>query len=112
MTGHPRVGVVIATRDRRERLAVTLRHLGDLPERPEILVADNASTDGTRAMVARDFPTYGSSPWPATTAPSPATTGPAPWTPRTSRSPTTTPGGRPARSPAPPTCSTPTPGSD
>ncbi|MGA5122004.1 glycosyltransferase family 2 protein [Streptomyces pseudogriseolus] len=56
MTGHPRVGVVIATRDRRERLAVTLRHLGDLPERPEILVADNASADGTRAMVARDFP--------------------------------------------------------
>ncbi|MER7742722.1 glycosyltransferase [Streptomyces sp. NPDC096538] len=56
MTAHRRTGVVIATRDRRERLAVTLRHLGDLPERPEILVADNASTDGTRAMVARDFP--------------------------------------------------------
>ncbi|MEU6811181.1 glycosyltransferase [Streptomyces sp. NPDC046831] len=50
------VGVVIATRNRRARLAVTLRHLLDLPERPEILVADNASTDGTRAMVARDFP--------------------------------------------------------
>ncbi|MFC9113524.1 glycosyltransferase family 2 protein [Streptomyces sp. NPDC057092] len=56
MTGHRRTGVVIATRDRRERLAVTLRHLSDLPERPEILVADNASTDGTPAMVTRDFP--------------------------------------------------------
>ncbi|MEV7015144.1 glycosyltransferase [Streptomyces sp. NPDC093991] len=56
MTGRSRVGVVIATRDRRERLAVTLRRLTDLPERPEILVADNASADGTRAMVARDFP--------------------------------------------------------
>ncbi|MGV9251473.1 glycosyltransferase family 2 protein [Streptomyces sp. NPDC003697] len=50
------VGVVIATRNRRARLAVTLRHLLDLPERPEILVADNASSDDTRAMVARDFP--------------------------------------------------------
>ncbi|MFJ8184574.1 glycosyltransferase family 2 protein [Streptomyces sp. NPDC096105] len=56
MTGRSRVGVVIATRDRRERLAVTLRRLTGLPERPEILVADNASADGTRAMVARAFP--------------------------------------------------------
>ncbi len=112
MTRHHRVGVVIATRNRRDRLAGTLRHLTDLPERPDILVADNASTDGTRAMVARDFPTYGSSPSPATTAPSPATTASAPSTPRTSRSPTTTPGGSPAHSPAPPACSTPTRGSD
>ncbi|WP_432054958.1 glycosyltransferase family 2 protein [Streptomyces sp. bgisy022] len=51
-----RIGVVIATRDRAERLAVTLRHLLALPERPEILVADNASTDHTRALLARDFP--------------------------------------------------------
>ncbi|GAA4946490.1 glycosyl transferase [Streptomyces caelestis] len=59
MTDHPRLGVVIATRDRRERLAGTLRQLRRLPERPEILVADNASTDGTRAMIARDFPGVG-----------------------------------------------------
>ncbi|WP_030869887.1 glycosyltransferase family 2 protein [Streptomyces sp. NRRL S-37] len=56
MTDHPRLGVVIATRDRCERLAVTLRQLCSLPERPEILVVDNASTDGTRAVIARDFP--------------------------------------------------------
>ncbi|WP_371668742.1 glycosyltransferase [Streptomyces sp. NBC_00289] len=50
------IGVVIATRNRSARLAVTLRHLLDLPERPQIVVADNASTDDTRAMLVRDFP--------------------------------------------------------
>ncbi|MFE0800577.1 glycosyltransferase family 2 protein [Streptomyces sp. NPDC058812] len=50
------VGVVIATRNRSASLAVTVRHLLALPERPEILVVDNASTDDTRAMLARDFP--------------------------------------------------------
>jgi GT2 family glycosyltransferase len=50
------VGVVIATRNRSARLAGTLRHLLALPERPEIVVADNASADDTRAVLARDFP--------------------------------------------------------
>ncbi|MFE1033324.1 glycosyltransferase family 2 protein [Streptomyces sp. NPDC058807] len=50
------VGVVIATRDRSASLAVTVRNLLALPERPQVLVVDNASTDGTTAMLARDFP--------------------------------------------------------
>ncbi|MER6709065.1 glycosyltransferase family 2 protein, partial [Streptomyces fumanus] len=54
--GHAPVGIVIATRNRAASLAGTLRHLLALPERPEILVADNASTDDTRALLARDFP--------------------------------------------------------
>lgn len=50
------VGVVIATRDRADSLAVTLRRLLALPERPLVVVADNASSDGTRAMIAERFP--------------------------------------------------------
>ncbi|MFF9804618.1 glycosyltransferase family 2 protein [Streptomyces coeruleorubidus] len=50
------VGIVIATRNRVAALAEALHHLVALPERPRILVADNASTDDTRAMLARDFP--------------------------------------------------------
>ncbi|AQS66787.1 glycosyltransferase family 2 protein [Streptomyces pactum] len=50
------VGVVIATRNRSASLAVTVRNLLALPERPKVLVVDNASTDDTRAMLARDFP--------------------------------------------------------
>lgn len=52
----PRVSVVIATRDRRALLARTLDVLSALPERPELIVIDNASTDGTARMVGRDFP--------------------------------------------------------
>ncbi|MFE6281665.1 glycosyltransferase family 2 protein [Streptomyces sp. NPDC057877] len=53
---NPPLGIAIATRDRSDRLAVTLRHLLALPERPPVVVADNASTDDTRARLARDFP--------------------------------------------------------
>ncbi|MEU9196886.1 glycosyltransferase family 2 protein [Streptomyces hundungensis] len=56
MNRTPTTGVVIATRDRADSLARTLRHLLDLPDRPEILVVDNASTDDTRTRLARDFP--------------------------------------------------------
>ncbi|UNZ19289.1 glycosyltransferase [Streptomyces sp. 891-h] len=53
---YDRLGVVIATRDRRDTLARTLDKLLALPERPRILVVDNASTDGTPDMVTRCFP--------------------------------------------------------
>ncbi|MGW0495990.1 glycosyltransferase family 2 protein [Streptomyces sp. NPDC003007] len=52
----PAVGVVIATRNRSARLAVTLRHLLALTERPDIVVVDNASTDDTSTVLVRDFP--------------------------------------------------------
>ncbi|MFI0861276.1 glycosyltransferase family 2 protein [Streptomyces smyrnaeus] len=53
---YDRLGVVIATRDRRHPLARTLERLLALPERPRILVVDNASTDGTPEMVPRSYP--------------------------------------------------------
>ncbi|MTE21768.1 glycosyltransferase [Streptomyces sp. TRM43335] len=55
MSGPP-IGVVIATRDRADSLVRTLRRLTSLPERPPILVVDNASTDHTRTMVRTLFP--------------------------------------------------------
>ncbi len=52
----PRVAVVIVTRDRLSDLLTTLRYLRALPERPEILVIDNASDDGTPDVVRREYP--------------------------------------------------------
>ncbi len=53
------VGVAIATRDRREQLLATLAQLRALPERPPILVVDNASTDGTADAVRERHPDVG-----------------------------------------------------
>lgn len=53
---HPDVGVVVATRNRRGYLLRTLAELESLPERPPIVVVDNASSDGTAAAVASEFP--------------------------------------------------------
>ncbi|MHB1534494.1 MAG: glycosyltransferase family 2 protein [Acidimicrobiales bacterium] len=50
------VTVVIATRNRWPELARTLGHLTHLPDRPAVTVVDNASSDGTAARVAADFP--------------------------------------------------------
>ncbi len=50
------VGIVIATRDRRERVLATLDRLAALPERPPIVLVDNASRDGTSAAVAERHP--------------------------------------------------------
>ena len=50
------VAVAIVTRNRRERLLATLDRLRALPERPPLLVVDNASTDGTADAVHARFP--------------------------------------------------------
>jgi GT2 family glycosyltransferase len=49
-------GVVVATRNRRDRVLATLERLAELPERPEVVVVDNASQDGTPQAVARRHP--------------------------------------------------------
>lgn len=51
-----RVGVVVITKDRAPLLARTLRHLVHLPERPSIVVVDNASVDASVRRIARSFP--------------------------------------------------------
>jgi GT2 family glycosyltransferase len=49
-------GVVVATRNRRDRVLATLDRLAELPESPEVVVVDNASEDGTPHAVARRHP--------------------------------------------------------
>jgi GT2 family glycosyltransferase len=51
-----RTTVVVITHDRRAELLRTLTRLRRLPERPHVVVTDNASCDGTAEAVARDFP--------------------------------------------------------
>jgi GT2 family glycosyltransferase len=50
------ISVVIATRDRRERLLDTLERLVRLPEQPAVIVVDNASRDGTVSAVRENYP--------------------------------------------------------
>src|SRR5690349_17400025 len=52
----PRVAVVMITYNRRAEVLHSLGELALLPERPEIVVVDNGSIDGTAAAVARHFP--------------------------------------------------------
>ncbi len=47
----PRVGVAVITRNRCDSLLRTLDRLAALPERPPVVVLDNASTDGTTEAV-------------------------------------------------------------
>jgi GT2 family glycosyltransferase len=61
MEPHPqaadaRVTVVVASRDRRERMLASVpRHLA-LPERPPVIVVDDASADGTADALAQALP--------------------------------------------------------
>lgn len=57
--GAARTTVVIATRNRRDVLLGTLDRLERLPERPPLVVVDNASDDGTPAEVRRRHPLVG-----------------------------------------------------
>ena len=50
-----RVAVVVITHNRREALDRTLTTLAQLPEQPHVVVVDNASTDGTAALVRRRY---------------------------------------------------------
>jgi GT2 family glycosyltransferase len=52
----PRIAVVMITHNRRDEVLASLDHLTRLPERPRIVVVDNASTDGTADAVARRYP--------------------------------------------------------
>jgi GT2 family glycosyltransferase len=51
-----RVTVIVITRDRRGELLRTLDRLAELPERPPVIVVDNASTDGTAEAVHTQHP--------------------------------------------------------
>ncbi|MFD5234563.1 glycosyltransferase family 2 protein [Streptomyces qaidamensis] len=52
----PRTTVVVITHNRRPELLRTLDRLAELPERPQVIVVDNASADGTAAAVSRHHP--------------------------------------------------------
>jgi GT2 family glycosyltransferase len=52
----PRTTVVVITHNRREELLRTLGELARLPERPHVIVTDNASTDGTADAVRSRHP--------------------------------------------------------
>ena len=51
-----RVAVVMITRNARARLGRSLARLTRLPEAPDVLVVDNASSDGTPDVIRRRFP--------------------------------------------------------
>ncbi|HEY4428581.1 MAG TPA: glycosyltransferase [Solirubrobacteraceae bacterium] len=54
--GEHRTTAVVITRDRSGQLLRSLERLLALPERPHIVVVDNASRDGTAGAVRRRFP--------------------------------------------------------
>src|SRR3954447_13870853 len=54
--GDPRLAVVMITHNRVDDVLRSLDELTRLPERPKIVIVDNASSDGTPAAVAERFP--------------------------------------------------------
>lgn len=52
----PRIAVVVAARDGRERVGRALAQLVALPEQPQLVVVDNGSRDGIPAFVHAHFP--------------------------------------------------------
>ncbi len=52
----PRVAVVVVTRNRLPELLTSLGHLRALPEKPRVVVVDNASSDGTPQAVCHRYP--------------------------------------------------------
>jgi GT2 family glycosyltransferase len=55
-SGAAETSIVLATRNRRSSVLRALERLEALPERPPVILVDNASTDGTPAAVRRSFP--------------------------------------------------------
>jgi GT2 family glycosyltransferase len=55
ISGDPRITAVVITHNRRLEVLRTLDKLCSLPERPPIIVVDNASTDGTADEIARYY---------------------------------------------------------
>lgn len=53
---NPRITVVVLTYNRREEVLHTVAQLHTLPERPDVIVADNGSTDGTADALSARFP--------------------------------------------------------
>ncbi|MFN6992971.1 MAG: glycosyltransferase family 2 protein [Aquincola tertiaricarbonis] len=56
MNANPRISIVVLTYNRADELMGVLHSLQALPERPEIIVVDNASTDGTAERVRAEHP--------------------------------------------------------
>ncbi|GAB3212670.1 glycosyltransferase family 2 protein [Marinactinospora thermotolerans] len=52
----PRVAVVVITHNRRDEVLGVLERMTRVPERPQIVVVDNASRDGTATAVAERHP--------------------------------------------------------
>ena len=52
-----KISVIIVTKDRKDDLIVTLAgFMNQTYMNYEIIIVDNASTDGTREMITRDYP--------------------------------------------------------